>query len=173
MNLSDAMTDDVSFLLFVRQVLDHDPFTGRLTWKQSLSPRVRVGDVAGLVGCHGYRRVRLCGKEYRAHRLCWFHYYGRWPDDCLDHVNGNRDDNRLANLRECSQAQNLQNKGLDRRNKSGFTGVYWDEKRGKYFAQITASRKTRSLGRFDTAEQAAAAHAAAKAQLHTFNPVAR
>lgn len=150
--------------------LTYDSELGRLLWRVRMSPRAAVGDEAGNINSNGYRRVRVHGVEYPAHRVCWLLHYGQWPRESIDHINGDRSDNRIVNLRECTQAENLQNKGMDRRNSTGHTGVYWDSRRRKYYAQITVDGRTRSLGRHASAELAAEAYARAKARLHTFHP---
>lgn len=99
--------------------------------------------------------------------------YGAWPDGEIDHINGDRKDNRLENLRLATSSENKQNIGLKSNNRSGFTGVSWFAAAKKWRADITIAGKMRHLGRFDTPEAAAEAYAKAKAELHTFNPVAR
>jgi len=103
---------------------------------------------------------------YRAHRLAWFHTYGAWPAGDLDHVNGNRADNRLTNLREASRSENCWNSRKSKNNTSGFKGVFWSVARGKWYAQILVDYRTHNLGYFPTAEAAATAYAEAAARLH-------
>jgi hypothetical protein len=100
----------------IRDVLDYDPETGDLTWKQS-RPGVRGGSVAGHVAITGYRYVGFgVGKKYMAHRIAWFLHYGTQPE-LIDHINRNKADNRIKNLRPATVAENALNQAT--------TGVTW------------------------------------------------
>jgi len=93
----------------VRRLLSYDAETGFLTWNQDKSQRVRQGDRAGSITKYGYRRIFLKGVGFfMAHRLAWFHTHGEWPEPFLNHLNGDKDDNRLENLEKCTRSQNLQ-----------------------------------------------------------------
>ena len=85
--------------------LQYDPETGHFTW-QINHPRVRRGMVAGAKNAGGYVHIKVCGRDYYAHRLAWFFTFGRWPVDTIDHINGVKSDNRISNLRELSREQN-------------------------------------------------------------------
>jgi hypothetical protein len=114
-------------------------------------------------------RISLDNIYYRAHRLAWLYVHDVWPDDQIDHINGCRDDNRIANLREVTNAQNMQN--LHRphsRNTSGYLGVHFVRERNRWGAQIRDNGRKRNLGHFATAEEASAAYLAAKRELHPF-----
>ena len=154
----------------VREVLDCDPETGLLVWRIAISPRGLVGSIAGSVKPCGYRIVQLDGKPYFAHRLIWFWVHGRWPTKFLDHINGKRDDNRLANLREaCSWVNNQNRTKANRNSRTGVIGVC--QKGAKFEARIRTKTHPRFyLGRFDTVEQASAAYAAAKLKDHDGPP---
>ncbi|ATS39292.1 MULTISPECIES: HNH endonuclease signature motif containing protein [Xanthomonas] len=154
------------------KLLSYEPETGQLRWKMS-RPKAKAGSVAGSIKGNGYVQVRVVGKMYLAHRLAWLLTHGAWPKAQIDHMNGIRHDNRLANLRECTNAQNQQNLGLLRHNTSGCIGASWRAQKGKWRANIRAHGKVRHLGYFSTPEQAHAAYIAAKAQLHEFQPVPR
>lgn len=147
--------------------------SGLLTWKIDHWKRIKAGKPAGDFYGNGYRRVCVDSVGYLAHRVVWLMAYGEWPDGEIDHVNGDRSDNRISNLRLATAAENKQNIGLKANNKSGFTGVSWDRKSAKWKGTITLGGKAMHLGYFDTPEAAAEAYAKAKAELHTFNPVAR
>lgn len=143
----------------LREVLDYDPGTGVFRWRVS-RPGVHAGTVAGSVSAsQGYRFIWVNRSKYSAHRLAWLHAYGVWPAGELDHRNWVRDDNRLANLREATGAQNSQN----RRGCAGFypSGRGWR-------ATIMVDGKSHNLGTFDTPEEASAAYVAAKKDLHPF-----
>lgn len=103
-------------------------------------------------------------KIYQAHRLAWLLHYGEWPKGVVDHKDGDPGNNRIENLRDCTHAQNIANQRRRTDNKSGVKGVYWDASRKKWHAQIVkevGTSKSRSLGRFNTIEEAAAAYAKA------------
>ena len=129
-----------------------------------------VGSRAGHSHVLGYRTVNLLGHHYKEHRLAWFYAHGAWPEQQLDHINGDRSDNRLANLRECTQSQNSQNHGVSKASLTGVTGVRFLPRDGVYHAAITVKGKAQHLGSFHTIEEAASARGRAKAALHTFNP---
>ena len=155
-------------------LLDYEPTTGIFTWRVSCG-RVKSGSFAGSVHPDGYRRIRVSRRAIVAHRIAWAISTGKWPVDQIDHVNGIRDDNRLANLREATQAQNQQNQQNQRRaqghSKSGYLGVCFHKDARKWQAQIGVAGKVRHLGNFATAELAHAAYVAAKAVLHPFQTI--
>lgn len=105
-----------------------------------------------------------------AHRLAWLLEHERWPVGEIDHIDGQRDHNAMHNLRECTHAQNMENWRRPK-GRSGRVGVSWHTRNQKWQASIRKDSKHHYLGTFDTVDEAALAYAAAKAQLHTFNPV--
>lgn len=150
-----------------RERIAYDPATGRMVWKMKPSRCVNAGDETGVAsgGGHGYGRVKLFGKQHQAHRVAWLITYDVWPSEDLDHINGIRSDNRIANLREASRAMNAENRhGPQRFSKSGILGVSVQD--GKYKARIVINRQYVYLGFFDTAEEASAAYLAAKREHH-------
>ena len=144
----------------LRELLDYDPEAGKLTWKVQTSSRALAGEEAGSLESRGYRQIRIRGVRYPAHRLAWYYIYGVEPKEYLDHINGERDNNRLENLREATHAQNLRNRGKLPNNTSGFKGVHWDRRDKKFVAKCRVNGKRHHLGYHDTAE---AAHEAYKA----------
>lgn len=159
------MKDDIDILL-LRNLLSYDPDSGELRWKNPTSPRVRSGDVAGRINIDGYVTVSIKSGFYRGHRVAFAIWHGRWPNGQLDHINGVRHDNRMVNLRECSNAQNQHNRRRSRRNKSGIKGVYFDKHSGKWRALIRISSKKIYLGSFSDKDAAASAYAAAARNYH-------
>lgn len=155
------------------QLYSYDPETGVVTRKINAATNARAGAVAGSYYGNGYRRLSADDAEYLAHRVIWMMVYGSWPTKQVDHINGIRDDNRIANLREATSGENHQNLKRRSDNKSGVPGVSWFKSANKWRADIQVDGKQVYLGRFDTIEAAAEAYAAAKAELHTFHPVAR
>ncbi|WP_082492943.1 HNH endonuclease signature motif containing protein [Acidovorax sp. Leaf160] len=105
--------------------------------------------------------------------MAWLYVNGAWPDGQIDHINGNRADNRIANLRVCSNADNGQNRGVNANNRSGSPGVSFHSKAQKWQAHIGIQGVRHALGFFASKEDAAAAYVEAKAQLHQFNPSIR
>lgn len=149
----------------LKEVLDYDASTGIFTWKVTLSSRAPKGKVAGSLDKLGYLRIRIDNVEYKSHRLAWFYFYGTMPTKNIDHKNGVPNDNRISNLRDCTQLENCQN------NKA--KGVHYVKLRGNWQAKIMYKRKIHHLGTFKTEEEARAAYLEAKAKLHTFNPIQR
>ncbi len=147
---------------YLRSILHYDQETGIFTRKVRTAHRVKAGDVAGCPDGRGYLQIRVCSRKYRAHRLAWLHVYGEWPEDQLDHINRDRADNRISNLREVTNKQNGQNASKRSDNKSGHPGVYWDKQKSKWRALITHNQKDIHLGYFENLEDAVAARKAAE-----------
>jgi hypothetical protein len=106
-------------------------------------------------------------KKYPAHRLAWLYVYGEWPTDQIDHINGNKLDNRIVNLREADHKLNSENIYKPQsNNKSGYRGVIFFKRDNNYQAQITTNKKRIHLGYFKTAQEAHEAYLNAKFILH-------
>lgn len=148
----------------VRELLDYNPETGRFTWR--IAPRGhKAGSQAGCIDSYGYVVIRIAGAGHKAHRLAWLIAYGEWPDDQVDHINGDRSDNRIANLRDVSRLTNRQNmRRAQADNRSGLLGVSLTNNRCK--ASIRSGGKNHHLGYFASPEAAHAAYVAAKRQTH-------
>lgn len=155
----------------LRQALEYDADAGVVYWRIGNSRR-RAGDLAGTKGTNGYIYINYKYKMYLAHRIAWLLYYGHWPATSIDHINRNKADNRIVNLRLCpnNQRDNAQNVNLRPDNTSGFTGVHLYKRTGKYQAYINVAKKKVALGYFNTAEEAHRAYNKAKGIYHTFNP---
>lgn len=140
----------------VRALLDYDPDTGVFRWRV---PRVgrRAGSIAGNKNGPGYWQISLNYKRYAGHRLAWLYVHGSWPPAEVDHINMNKTDNRICNLRSATREQNRHNTTLSKRNTSGFKGVSFHRKMGKF----QACHRRKSLGYFSTAEEAHKAYARA------------
>lgn len=125
---------------------------------------VLAGAPAGALCLQGYIQIQIDGCIYKAHRLAWFYIYGDWPSE-IDHINGDRQDNRLCNLREVSRSQNNANAerpvGI-----AGLRGVTWFARDRKWKAQIKVSGQSVHLGYYDTIEQAHAAFLNAADNIH-------
>ncbi|MCZ8113828.1 HNH endonuclease [Silanimonas sp.] len=157
---------------FVRSILDFDPHSGRLTWRENRGG-IAAGSDAGTTHIKGYRVISVNKRLYKAHRLAWLHHYGEWPSRDIDHVNGNNADNRIANLRLATSKENQQNRRRANKNsQSGLLGASYDESRGLWQARIKVDGRQLYIGRFATAEEAHAAYLKAKAELHPFQTIA-
>lgn len=118
------------------EVLSYCPDTGIFVWKIRLSKRVRAGRQAGCLRQDGYIDINIDRESFLAHRLAWFYIHGVWPDDAIDHVNREKTDNRLSNLRQANFRQNSFNAKRPIRNRSGLKGVSWSRHAKKWRAQI-------------------------------------
>jgi len=147
------------------QILRYDADTGALFWLRDRSRRVRKGDRAGWM-CNGYNVVRIKGKNYRAHRIAWLLSHGKWPKNQIDHINGDRSDNRLINLREATHSQNTCNIGPRSSNKCGEKGVCWHVKSKRWRAAIQVDHKLKFLGAFKSKSDAVSAYKKAAEELH-------
>lgn len=107
------------------------------------------GKEAFTADSHGYRIGAIHDRLYRAHRVLWLLHTGKWPIEQLDHINGCRHDNRLANLREASNAENAKNQRVRPGNTSSVQGVSWHKQVGKWRAYITVEGRHKALGCFD------------------------
>lgn len=125
---------------------------------------------AGTGKGNGYIMLLIDGSKYLAHRLAWLHATGTWPTGQVDHLNGDKRDNRIANLRDVPHQVNSQNVRAARRtSKTGVLGVSWDSEKKRFVAGITVDGKRLPLGRFNTTEAAHAAYIAAKRRHHAGN----
>lgn len=140
--------------------LAYDERTGTFT-------RRKTGRPAGSRTGEGYIEIRVNGRRYYAHRIAWLMVTGEWPKYNIDHINGDRADNRFANLRDVSQSVNRQNV-KKAKGRSGYVGVSWHEGDQAWRARITlpGEANARHIGSFKTAEEARDAYLAAKATIH-------
>jgi len=147
--------------------LNYDAETGAFVWRRSFG-RAKGGTQAGRSTNQRYAYVCVLGETFLAHRLAWFYVMGDWPKGEIDHINGNKFDNRFCNLRDVPHATNTQNiRAPHKRNvTSGFLGVRRRHGAAWFNASISVNRKHHNLGRFDTAEEAHAAYLEAKRKLH-------
>ena len=166
----------------LRKLLDYDPSTGLLVWRHRPAEMFNRHSVfccwnarhAGnpAFNCFsrgGYQTGTLLGVHYYAHRIAWAIHYGEDPNSELDHINGDKTDNRIANLRKVTRRQNSRNRPLRADNKTGVPGVHWEKACQKWRARIKANGKNVSLGVYDTVEEAVAVRIAAEKQ-HGYHP---
>lgn len=167
----------------LRELIEYNPETGVMTWHERPSKFFKqdrqrtaernasnwnaknAGKPALACNSHGYLGGRLFDRTVKAHRVAWAIYYGEWPAQAIDHINGDRSDNRISNLRDVTIAENNRNETLRRNNKSGVTGVSWEKLRGKWQARI----RNKCVGYFDDKNDAIAARKAAEA-VYGFHP---
>lgn len=157
----------------LKKVLSYDRTTGVFYWRVSTSNRVKAGRMAGRDNGVGYLRLMLDRRLYYTHRLAWMYVHGTMPEVEIDHINGNRSDNRISNLRLAQHRENGQNQALRKTNTSGKHGVSWSKPHNKWAAYIMKDGRKRHLGLFDSLEDAGDAYLAGKARLHQFQPVPR
>ena len=154
------------------EALHYDPETGVFTWRNDRQSNAKAGSVAGFDDTAGYRSIGIGMTTWKAHRLAWFYVHGIWPEALIDHMNQDKLDNRIANLRLATISQNRQNMTKYRSNTSGFKGVHWFKATSRWQAQIKHEGRRYHLGFFKNAEDAAAAYRTAAARLHIYNPEA-
>lgn len=129
----------------------------RLRWAYTYNNKIK-GELAGWQTHRGYWMVKLCGGKFLAHRVIWAITHDEWPEEQIDHINGDPSDNRIENLRIANQSQNNWNRPIFRNNTTGFPGVTYEPSRNKYKAAIRIDGKPKNLGRFDSAEEASEAY---------------
>lgn len=149
----------------VLELFDLDAERGVLTRKVRTTNSVRVGDPVGTLS-NGYLRARVDGCHVSVHRLIWFYVNGVWPVEEIDHINGIKSDNRIANLREASRSQNNRNCPVRSDSSTGLRGVCWNNGRSSYRVAIRINGRRVLLGTFHDAEQAHAAYVEAAKLYH-------
>lgn len=146
-------------------LMSYDPDTGIMRWREYKYPR-REDRAVGFTHLEGYVCTKIKRRTYKLHRLAWFYVHAEWPPDQVDHINGDRADNRIANLRLATQSQNRTNAAVNRDNRLGIRGVRRQANNHRYEARITHAGKQIFLGRFLTVEEAVAARTAAETRFH-------
>lgn len=131
----------------LKELLEYDQYTGFFTRKTSTGGQKR-GTKAGYFRPDRYMVIEINGIKYRASRLAFLWMLGYFPEHEAEHKDRNPSNNKWANLREATRSCNIRNCGKLRNNKSGVTGVCWNEERKKWVAQVVVLKKTISLGRF-------------------------
>lgn len=158
----------------VSQLLRYEPETGKLFWKERplaffrtvWACRVWNSVYSGkeaftTVSTSGYKAGGIFGVRYAAHRVIWLLTTGAWPVNNIDHIDGDRANNRFGNLRDATNTENMRNAKLRSDNTTGVLGVSWDSYKRRWRATVTLNGKSKELGRFHSFEQAVAAREAA------------
>lgn len=146
----------------LRSSLTYDKMTGKFFHKRKINQA--FGEAGWVNPKTGYRIITVKGHRYMAHRLAWFYAHGKWPKDSLDHINTDKDDNRICNLREATDSQNRANIGVFKNNKLGIKGVQVHDN-GKFRARIWDGKRHISLGLHENIEDAKIAYASAANKL--------
>lgn len=138
------------------------PDSGDLIYRDSHGSRVKKGDKAGYLNKFGYLVVKIGKSPVHVHRIAWIIHHGFTPE-CIDHINGVRNDNRIKNLRSVDVRSNAKNSSKKRSNKSGVCGVHYCNIRKKWVPQIRGfdGRKV-YLGRYDDFFEAVCARKSAE-----------
>lgn len=138
---------------------------GKLYWKLKASRKTIIGSEAGTTNSKGYRVVVWNKKHYRTHQLVYLMFNGVMPEQ-LDHINGNRQDNRIENLRVVNNSQNQWNRKISVNNKTGYKNVKWVERIGKYVVAISVEKKSKHIGVFNDLSMACMAAQQARNLYH-------
>ena len=148
----------------LKEVLEYNPASGVFTWNVYMGSRAVAGSHAGSVDSLGYVTIRIDKKLYHAHRLAWLFVHGHFPVNTVDHINRDKSDNRMSNLRPATRSENNRNVGISKNNTTGFKGV--TKVRDRYKAQITHHSTCVNIGLYDTPEIAHAAYCKKATELH-------
>jgi len=138
----------------LKQLLHYNPETGVFTRIES-NRKDRLGKQPGSRNTKGHVQIRLDGTLYVAHRLAWLYMTGKFPTNQIDHIDGDKTNNKIVNLREATNKQNQENVPLQVNNTSGYRGVSFNKPTRKFRAYVCHNRQQITLGFFKTAEEAA------------------
>jgi hypothetical protein len=145
------MENNLPSISELQDMLRYDPETGLIYWIQSTHGR-RLYQPAGTKCKDGYLGICLNGPRIRSHRIAWALYHGEWPENQIDHINGDKSDNRIVNLRKATNSQNGKNLPIKSNNKSGYPGVFF--RSNKWRVQIKVDHKSISLGSYSDFDEA-------------------
>ena len=146
----------------MNELFCYDPIIGLVTYKEKRGPR-KKGAVAGSLKKSGSVEIQFGGRMIRRGRLAWALTHGEWPDHVIDHINHNRSDDRISNLRDVTQAVNQRNQSGKRiNNTTGHVGVSFHKRKGVYASTIYVNGKSIFLGEFKDLDYAVKARNAGK-----------
>ena len=155
------MTDKILTQDRLKELLNYNPETGVFTKKS--------GKIAGTVRPDGYQKITIDWKQYYSHRLAWLYMTGELSKD-VDHIDRNPSNNRFNNLRSVTKSQNQHNRVKQCNNTSGYKGVIYFKRTGRWRANIWVNDANHYLGYFDTPEEASAAYQNAAVLFHSHRP---
>jgi hypothetical protein len=148
----------------IREYFDYSD--GVLYWKIKTERCVKIGQPAGTLDKRtGYHRVRVDCKFQKAHRIIFLYHHGYLPD-FVDHIDGNKTNNKIENLRGATLSQNCMNQKISTRNTSGTKGVMWHKRDKKWFVQLRVNSKCHSFGYYEDKELAELVAIEATNKLH-------
>lgn len=159
----------------LKQFVHYDPESGFMT-RTNAYHKSKIGKVASSRNKKGHIQMQVGGfGNYLVHRLAWLYVYGAWPKNQIDHIDGDKSNNRIANLRDVTNSENSQNRyGPTSWNKSSrLLGVTFHKKTGKWMAAIRKGNLRKHIGLFQNAEDAHAAYLKEKAILHPYGEIAK
>ena len=145
----------------IKKTVEYDSKTGKLKYKKNSKQ-------AGTLNHNGYLVLTIQGKVYRNNRIAWLCFYGRLPINEIDHINGNKKDNRICNLRDVTHQENQRNRKINKNNTSGVVGVNFQKASGKWRVRIKVDKIDIGLGLFNDLESAILARKSAEVK-HGFH----
>ena len=152
----------------LKELLEYNATTGVFTHRTGRR-NCKAGQMAGCKHGNGYLKISIDGKQYYAHHVAWAYANGEWPSNDIDHINGDRSDNRLVNIRLALRKENCQNLRAAKSNsQTGFLGVYLVKETGKFMASLKKGRKRIRVGGFETPEKAHQCYLEMKRNFHAF-----
>ena len=148
---------------YLNEVLKYEKETGHVYWR---SKNKLVKSCVTTKGAR-YKRIMINNKHYVLHRIIYQMHYGNLlPSEVIDHIDRNKQNNKIENLRKANVFINNQNQGERKNNTSGYKGVSWSKQRSKWRATITINNKHKHLGFFTAKEEAFVCYQKAKAMFH-------
>lgn len=157
---------------YLQSLFLYDPKTGIFTRKIKRNDRHIVGEIAGCLNPSGYINIIIDKKSYKAHRLAWLYMYAVFPTNQVDHIDGNKSNNSIENLRIVDNSGNKQNtKSSYSNNRNGLLGVAFNKRLKKFSAQININKKRFHLGYFENSNEAHEAYLQKKKELHSFSTI--
>lgn len=173
------MTKNQNTAAIMKEFLQYEAATGKLYWKprdlkwfkdgrsQSIwNARYAGKEAFTATGNHGYKIGRVLNKGYLAHRVIIAIIFGDWPQHMVDHIDGDRTNNKINNLRQSSPSENAANRGIQSNNSSGVKGIFWNKRRSKWQAAISFNGSKKHLGTFDTIDSAKSTYISASLSVH-------
>lgn len=151
----------------LKELLNYCPISGVFT-RRIGTLETPAGAIADRPQSKGYMRLCVLGSQYLSHRVAWFYVHGVWPSE-IDHIDMNKTNNAISNLRVVTSGQNKENRKFSQANNMscGLLGVTWDKSKGKWQAQINVNKKHIFIGRYTDKNEAHKAYLEKKRELHT------